>query len=328
MIDDPVIVNDWHVVARSEHVPEFKVTRARLLGEDMVVWRHRGDVMVWRDLCVHRGTRLSLGQVTELGLECPYHGWTYGESGRCVHIPSRPDQVPSSKACARVYTATERYGLVWVSPGQPTNGLSCLPSYDEWDDPTYRHVLGGPYMVKASAPRLIENFLDVTHLPFVHDGILGTRDRPEVSSYEVRTGSDGITATDIHTHTPNPDGSGEAKVAQWLYRVLRPFTAYIRLSVPDNSAHRYTMFFTVTPVDEHNSVGWMWNSMNYNHGMSDEDFGAYIDEIVWQDIPIVESQRPELLPLDLQTELHVRADKTAIAYRRWLKDLGLTFGTS
>ena len=110
--------------------------------------------------------------------------------------------------------------------------------------------------------------------------------------------------------------------------MLRPLTAYIELSVPGGGAERYTMYFAVTPVDEQHSVGWMWNSMNYNHDLSDEDFGAYIDEIVMQDIPIVESQRPELLPLDLAAEWHVRGDRTAVAYRRWLKGLGVTFGTS
>ena len=68
--------------------------------------------------------------------------------------------------------------------------------------------------------------------------------------------------------------------------------------------------------------------MNYNHGLSDDDFVTYIDEIVLQDVPIVESQRPELLPLDLQTELHVKHDATAIAYRKWLRELGLTVGVA
>ncbi len=41
---------------------------------------------------------------------------------------------------------------------------------------------------------------------------------------------------------------------------------------------------------------------------------------------VLKSQRPELPPLDLQAELHLRSDKTAIAYRKWLRALGLTFG--
>ena len=38
--------------------------------------------------------------------------------------------------------------------------------------------------------------------------------------------------------------------------------------------------------------------------------------IALQDVPIVESQRPDLLPLDLQAELHLRSDRTASAYRK------------
>jgi len=62
--------------------------------------------------------------------------------------------------------------------------------------------------------------------------------------------------------------------------------------------------------------------------MSDEQTRQFEDMITLQDIPIVESQRPELLPLDLQAELHLRSDRTAIAYRKWLKELGVSFGTA
>jgi phenylpropionate dioxygenase-like ring-hydroxylating dioxygenase large terminal subunit len=54
---------------------------------------------------------------------------------------------------------------------------------------------------------------------------------------------------------------------------------------------------------------------------------AFQDQIFAQDRPILESQRPELLPLDLQAELHLRSDRTAIAYRRWLRQLGVRTGT-
>jgi len=322
MIDDPVLLNDWHVVARSDDLGDGEVQAARLLDEDLVLWRRDGQVMAWRDLCIHRGTRLSLGRVEAAGLMCPYHGWVYDEAGACVHIPSRPSQKPPSKACAVTYRVTERYGLIWVSLGQPDRDV---PPFEEWEDPSYRHVLGGPYRFRASGPRIIENFLDATHFPFVHEGILGSPDHTELGDYEVDVGPDGITARDIETWTPDPDGSGEARMVTWLYRVLRPLTAYIDLG-GDGPDH-YAMFFAVTPVNAGESVGWMWNSINYNDDMSDEEFAAYIDEIVYQDLPIVESQRPELLPLDIQEELHVRPDRTAIAYRRWLGELGLSFGT-
>jgi phenylpropionate dioxygenase-like ring-hydroxylating dioxygenase large terminal subunit len=67
----------------------------------------------------------------------------------------------------------------------------------------------------------------------------------------------------------------------------------------------------------------MWMAMNYE---PDPGIIQYQDRIFEQDRPIVESQRPELLPLDLQAELHLRSDRTAIAYRRWLRQLGVRTG--
>jgi phenylpropionate dioxygenase-like ring-hydroxylating dioxygenase large terminal subunit len=69
-------------------------------------------------------------------------------------------------------------------------------------------------------------------------------------------------------------------------------------------------------------------AMNYSFDTPAEKIRAFQDEVTAQDLPIVESQRPEMLPLDLQSELHLRSDRTAIAYRKWLRQLGLKYGTS
>ena len=71
----------------------------------------------------------------------------------------------------------------------------------------------------------------------------------------------------------------------------------------------------------------MWMAMNYGHDVPEADLIAWQDRIFGQDRPILESQRPELLPLDLAAELNVRADRTAVMYRRWLRRLGVSFGT-
>jgi phenylpropionate dioxygenase-like ring-hydroxylating dioxygenase large terminal subunit len=143
-----------------------KVLGVRLLGEDLVLWRTKGEVMAWRDLCIHRGTRLSLGKVHDSILACPYHGWEYNHEGSCVRMPAHPDQTPPAKARAHTYLAKESYGLIWVMLGEPQNDI---PPFPEDPDPSYRKVLVGPFgPINASAPRLIENFLDVAHFPFVH----------------------------------------------------------------------------------------------------------------------------------------------------------------
>jgi phenylpropionate dioxygenase-like ring-hydroxylating dioxygenase large terminal subunit len=134
-----------------------------------------------------------------------------------------------------------------------------------------------------------------------------------------------VLAQDIRVWQPDPDGTGVGKVVSYTYQVLRPFTARFT-KVAD--AGCFAIYLTVTPIAETQSVAWMWVAMNYGADLCDEEIRTFQDEIVAQDIPVVESQRPELLPLDLQAELHLKSDRTAIAYRKWIRSLGLSFGTS
>ena len=321
MLTDPVLLNDWHVVAYAPELPEGQPRAVKLLDEDIVLWRVGDRVHAWRDLCLHRGTRLSLGSVQGETLVCAYHGWTYNGEGRCVRFPAHPTQTPPAKAQATVYQSQVKYGWVWVCLGQPERDI---PSFPEWDDSSFRKVHCGPYHYRASGPRAIENFLDVTHFPFVHTGLLGDPNYPEVNDYQVEITPEGVIARDITVWQPDPDGSGQGANVTYTYKVLRPLTAYF---VKSSAGPRFAMYFTVTPVSPEVSIAWTYVGLDYGE-QTDEEIRAFEDKITWQDIPVVESQRPELLPLDLQAELHLRSDRTAVAYRTWLRQLGLSFGTA
>jgi len=322
MIDDPILTNDWHVVGRSLETKTGDVRSARLLGQDLVVWRSESGLCAWKDLCVHRGARLSGGRVAGDCLICPYHGWQYDASGRCVRIPAHPAQPPPTRARANVYHVTEKYGLVWVCLGTPRLQV---PGFFEWDQASFRKVHAGPYLFKAHGPRVIENFLDVGHFPFVHAGFLGDPRRTEVGDYEVETTKEGIVARDISVWQPDPDGTGKSAEVKYTYHVVRPLTAYFLKSYQEQ---RFSIFNCVTPVDKGVSVSWLILALNHAPETSDEQLRSFQDVVSGQDIPIVESQRPELLPLDLQAELHLRSDRAAIAYRQWLAKIGLKHGTA
>lgn len=318
---DSVLLNDWHIVARVADLPEGKPVGVRLLDEDIVLWRIHGRTHAWRDLCVHRGTKLSLGRVEHDTLICPYHGWRYNEEGRCVRFPAHPDQKPPATASATVYHVQEKYDWVWVCPGEPANDI---PEFPQWGQAGFHIVHCGPYTIEASAPRAIENFLDVTHFPFVHQGLLGDPEHAELAEYVVETTAQGIIARDIRVWQPDPDGLGNEGYETYTYQVLRPLTAYF---IKSSGETCFAMLFSATAVAERRSVLWMYVAMNYGD-LTDEQISAFQAEIIKQDIPVVESQRPELLPLDLQAELHLRSDRAAIAYRKWLNELGMTFGTA
>jgi phenylpropionate dioxygenase-like ring-hydroxylating dioxygenase large terminal subunit len=225
------------------------------------------------------------------------------------------------KAVVKGYQAKEQYGLVWVSLGEPGQGI---PPFPQWADPRFRKVLGGPYRgIQASGPRIIENFLDVAHLPFVHEGILGDKSHPEIEEYEAEVGAEGVKSGRIGVYQPNPFGD-QGGTVYYSYSAFRPLTAHF---LKESAASYYAILLVVTPHAEMESSAWMWIATTRMEA-TEPELRARLDEIFGQDRPIVASQRPELLPLDLQAELHLRSDRMAIAYRKWLRELGVSFGTA
>jgi phenylpropionate dioxygenase-like ring-hydroxylating dioxygenase large terminal subunit len=103
----------WHPVMSSADLGD-EPAAATLLGERLVLARLDGAPRCFPDLCVHRGSALSMGWIEDGQLRCRYHGWTYGPDGVCTSIPARFGGVIPNRARIRSYLAAERYGLVWV----------------------------------------------------------------------------------------------------------------------------------------------------------------------------------------------------------------------
>jgi phenylpropionate dioxygenase-like ring-hydroxylating dioxygenase large terminal subunit len=325
-LNDPLLLNEWFAVTRTSSLPENKLQPMRMLGHDLVLWRSNGSVHAWKDLCIHRGAKLSLGKIsqTEKGVcvVCPYHGWEYNPAGECVRIPAHPEQPPPSRARAETFAVREKYGLVWVCLGKPAGDI---PAFPEADTPGFRLINVGPYEFNSQGPRIIENVMDMAHLPIAHGGLLGDPSRAEIGEYTVTTTAEGIVALDIPIWQPNPEGTGRPATVHYSFWLERPFA--MRFS-KTNTSQGYTTLCAVTPVDAERSLLWFVLAMNYAHDVPEAELLHFQDVLAAQDIPIVNSQRPELLPLDLQSELHLRSDQLAIAYRRWLKELGMEYGTA
>ncbi len=325
-LNDPLVLNEWFAVAWTSALPANKLEPVRVLGQDLVLWRSDGGVQAWRDLCVHRGAKLSLGKISRIEtrecVTCPYHGWEYNAAGECVRIPAHPDQPPPARARVESFAVCEKYGLVWVCLGTPSGDV---PSFPEGTAPGFRLVSTGPYQFHAKGPRIIENLLDVAHLPTAHAGLLGDPANAEIGDYTVTTTGEGIVARDIPIWQPDPDGTRRPAKVHYTYWVERPFSARLTKL---HGGQNFSILGSVTPVNSENTLAWVVLAMNYAHEVPDEELRRFQDMVTEQDIRIVNSQRPELLPLDLQSELHLRSDQIAIAYRRWLRQLGLQYGTS
>src|SRR5919198_3253948 len=173
----------WYPVALSSEVAE-KPVAATLLGERVVVYRTGSQVHALKDLCIHRGTPLSLGWIDGDTLVCAYHGWGYAVGGTCVRIPSLPPGrgIPP-KAKVHAYEAAEKYGLVWVALETPREPI---PEWADNEDARFR-TIWTQYRWKANAARAIENVMDFAHFPWVHPGVLGDRSKPMYPEIKVQT---------------------------------------------------------------------------------------------------------------------------------------------
>lgn len=322
---DPVLASDWIVAARAVDVTE-KPLGVTLLGRRLVLFRTAEGVHAFSDLCVHRGAALSLGCVRDGRLVCPYHEWEYGADGACVKIPQLPaGQAIPLKAKAETFPCEERYGLVWVNLDGSRPSLPPYPEFAEGSG--YRNVVWGPQEVAANPPRIVENFLDVGHLAFIHQGYLGVPDHAEIGDYRMLEDEDGPYSEEIAVFQPDPDGSGQAKHVYYTFKILRPLV--VRFTKRDReNGNLMSIMLAVRPVAEGKSVAYGVLSFNYDTGTTDEQIVEFQDMIFAQDKPIVENQKPENLPLDLQAELSLRCDRVSIAYRQYLKKLGVTLGTA
>ena len=324
MVQDQILLNNWHVIAHSQDLQPGTILQKRLLGEDIVLWHNGDKAFAWQDFCPHRGARLSLGWVEKDNLVCSYHGLAYNTEGKCVLVPASPDQPPPARACIRTYHIQERYGLLWVCLGTPQ---SDIPTFPNWEDSSFRKILCGPYHFKSSPLRVVENLIDPAHFPFVHKGMFADSSRPELTHYDLESHPDGITFKFgiWELDLKSGDSSAPMLFNTYQYRVCHPLTGYFQQRGEDDGC--VSLFFMVTPVDEEECILCYWLLDNFLHQIPDSAFQALEDQIMSQDISIVESQRPRRLPLDLQAEVHLPSDRYSVAYRKWLKQQGVTFGT-
>jgi vanillate O-demethylase monooxygenase subunit len=323
-LHDAVLTNEWHAVLKSGDVQDRPVS-VRLMGERIVVFRTSDGIHAFKDLCIHRGAALSLGRVQNDTLVCPYHGWKYDSKGRCVCIPAQSPDVPiPPRARAQQFFCREQYGLIWVCIGEPTDSV---PGYPEYSDEHYRTVCCGPYAANAAAPRVVENFLDFAHLMWVHEGLLGDPEHSEVPNHGVKKIDGRLVTDEIPIYQPRADASGKGKVNLYVKEALRPLTA--RLSKKDaETGDTVTMLLHAAPIEANKTVAFILVSRNFAFDVDDSSFVSFQDTVMAQDVAIMESQKPEELPLDLQAELNHKSDQMSIAYRRWLSELGVTIGTA
>ena len=290
-VSDPVILNLWHPISSIEEMVPRTVHQTVLLEEKLsYAIDDNGQAKVWRS--------------------------PEGEA------PGQPYE--SSEQSDTVFSKLE-YDYVWACLGDQPKKLFL---FSEYFDKDRRFVPTGMFGVNVAPGRAIENFLDMSHFPFIHTGVLGEEPHTEIVEYdvEVSAADDEVRATRCRFYQPKAAlASDSGAEIEYTYRVPHPNCALLYKSSPNDPVRPDVIYMFIQPVGEEQILAHTGMCI-LDDDNTDKAIRDFQQHIFGQDKPILENQRPKKLPLDPRAETPIRADRSAIAYRRWLSSKNLTYG--
>lgn len=241
----------WYIVAESEELGDKPLSR-KIYGTPLVIFRNAaGKPGVLLDRCAHRNVPLSLGEVVEGNLQCPYHGWQYDRDGDCRKIPGLCGTPELPRRAVPRYATIEQDGYVWTWANPDTEPVGTPYRLPMLDDPRYttvRRVVEANSTLHAAA----ENALDVPHTAFLHKGLFrGTGETNRIKAVITR-GEDRVECEYIGE--PRPSGiaarvlSPSGGLVTHFDRFILPSIAQVEYAIGDENHILITSI--CTPVDD------------------------------------------------------------------------------
>ena len=306
--------NTWYVAATPDEIDSKPLGR-QICGERIAFYRGpEGKACAVEDFCPHRGAALSLGYVENGNLVCGYHGLVMGHDGKTVSMPM---QRVGGFPCVKSFPVIEKYGFVWVWPGDPAKADASLLPVLEWAESDEWAYGGGLYHINCDYRLMIDNLMDLTHETYVHADSIG---QDEIDETPVNTSVEGdevitsrfmqnIKAPPFWAAAMRANGLDDtAAVDRWqVSRFTPPSHILIDVGValagtgginadPANRVRAVVVDF-ITPETE--SSHWYFWGMARNFKAGDAELTARIREgqgrIFGQDLAVLEAQQRNLV---------------------------------
>lgn len=312
-----MIKNQWYAVLASKDVKKEQVTGVKRCGLDLAFFRDsRGELHCVQEKCAHRGASLGKGTVKNNCIKCPFHGIEYKGDGSCEFIPSEGLAAERNfdRFHLKHYPVREYNDIIylWYGEGKPEGE----PDYfKEVTDMVY-YEISVKWPVDYS--RIIENQLDVSHLPFVHYNTIGRGHKTLVNGPKIVWLDDNTLRTSADNevdHGQEKAGPEGAKIKetnltfkfpnQWL-NTISPKKLYI--------------FAYFVPIDDENArINLRFYDRFTGIGFLDKFFaliGSVGNRVVQnQDRRVVRTQVPKKTGLGIGENL-VQADRPIMEYRK------------
>ena len=332
--------NAWYVACMPDEVADKPLGR-QICGEPMVFYRNaEGAVVALEDFCPHRGAPLSLGFVRDGTLVCGYHGLEMGCQGKATGMPGqRVNGFPS----IRSYPVIERYGFVWVWPGDAAQADAGKLHHLEWAESSEWAYGGGLYHIRCDYRLMIDNLMDLTHETYVHASSIGQAEIEEAAPETKVEGDAVVTRRFMENIMPPPfwaaalRGNGLADNVpcdRWqICRFTPPSHVMIEVGVahagkggyhaePQHKASSIVVDFITPETDT--SIWYFWG-MARNFNPQDAKLTETIREgqgkIFAEDLEMLEAQQRNLLAHPARNLLKLNIDAGGVQSRRIIERL-------
>jgi phenylpropionate dioxygenase-like ring-hydroxylating dioxygenase large terminal subunit len=301
--------NVWTIVGLARDLKAGRPLALRIAGERVVFFRDEsGKAAALIDRCPHRGAALSLGKICDGRIECPFHGWRFDRAGANCGVPWNPD-AKLDRLGAIALPSREIAGLLWLYTG-----------FEPEDEPRVTETLAAPGVALCAQSavwrvhwtRVMENMLDMPHLPFVHRKTIG-RDLQQLVGGRMDLGWEELPYGGRITKTV--DGVERPGVLD--YRFPNAMELFI-----DPPGRRLRLMVACIPEEERQTRLLLLTMRDFARTpLLDPAFRWMNRRIADEDRAIVESSLPNEVPPPAQ-EHSVRTDAPTLAFRRlYLKNL-------
>ncbi len=175
--------NTWHFVGWEKNLPRPGDYLTCMIGEEpiFVIRQPDGKLQAMHNVCPHRGARLLEGQDNCRFIRCPYHFWNFNLEGQLTEV-TQPQLFPEVDK-STIHLLRGRVdtwgGLIFVSPSPEgeslTDFLAGIPDHlQEYNQPGKEliEVARYSYDQPINWKILVENYIDFSHIPFVHSQTL------------------------------------------------------------------------------------------------------------------------------------------------------------
>ncbi|NAN54107.1 aromatic ring-hydroxylating dioxygenase subunit alpha [Pseudomonas protegens] len=332
--------NAWYVACTPDEL-QGKPLGRQICGEHMVFYRaHEGRIAAVEDFCPHRGAPLSLGYVENGNLVCGYHGLVMGCDGKTVEMPG---QRVRGFPCNKTFAAVERYGFIWVWPGDQALADPALIHRLEWADNDQWAYGGGLFHIQCDYRLMIDNLMDLTHETYVHASSIGQKEIDEAPPQTTVCGDQVVTARHMHNVMPPPfwrmalrgnQLADDVPVDRWqICRFSPPSHVLIEVGVahvghggydaPAQYKASSIVVDFITPESD-TSIWYFWG-MARNFNPQDQALTESIREgqgkIFSEDLEMLERQQQNLLAQPQRNLLKLNIDAGGVQSRRVLERL-------